>query len=765
MAAQTDQDPKHTNRLVRETSPYLLQHAHNPVDWYPWGDEAFEAAKREDKPIFLSIGYSSCHWCHVMERESFESEAVAEVLNRDFIPVKVDREERPDLDEIYMTAVQLLTQRGGWPMSTWLLPDGRPFYGGTYYPAEHFTQLLHNIAEAYRTRRRDLTAQAQQLTEYMAEVNSAGEPGEGTISRALIENAISRMGSRFDESYGGFGSAPKFPPSTGIPLLLHEYERSRRADAIRWTTKTLDAMALGGIHDHLGGGFHRYSTDRHWLLPHFEKMLYDNGQLSRIYAEAHRVTGRPEYRIIAEEVYDWVLREMTGEEGAFYSTLDADSEGEEGKFYVWGHSEVMEVLGPDDGALFCRVYTILPGGNFNDEATRRPSGHNIPHLTKPLSEHAREAGQPLDVLSARLAEMRARLLAVRVRRVWPGLDDKILTAWNGLMIGSFARGGQILDRPDYVQAASRAADFVLNRMRRDGRLLRTYRNGEARLAAYLEDYGIFCHALLDLHAATGEERWLSEARTLMDQMVQYFWDEANGGFYNTASDHEAILLRTKSSYDQAMPSGNAMAALSLLRLAEATGERAYLDRARALLGAFLGLMEQNPMGTETLILAAARYLEAAAQAGVPEPEAEPATAALQSDTVDASVELTATHVPRGGKTTARVTLEIAEGWHVNSFEPLQEYLEPTEIRVSGGPSVTVGMGRAPEPQRVRLDFSEEPLSVYVGTVTWDIPLRVSPDATPGQTPVWVYIDFQACNNEACSQPTTIMLETPLTITE
>jgi hypothetical protein len=758
---ESDPTPNYTNRLIHETSPYLLQHAHNPVDWYPWGEEAFEKARQESKPVFLSIGYSSCHWCHVMERESFEQPDVGRFLNEHFISIKVDREERPDLDEIYMAAVQLLTQRGGWPMSTWLTPEGRPFHGGTYFPKAQFLQLLANIAEVYRSRRQEVEQSARQLTEYMAEVLSGGEPAEGALNRAVVENAVSRLGANFDETYGGFGRAPKFPPSTALPLLFHVYVRTRQADPIRWATRTLTAMALGGIRDHLGGGFHRYSTDRQWLLPHFEKMLYDNAQLSRIYADGYRITGRPEYREVAEDTYDWVLREMTGEEGAFYSTLDADSEGEEGKFYVWSTEEIVQALGREDGELFCQVYNCLPGGNFHDEATGRPTGLNIPHLTKPLTVHAGEFGEPADAFKARMKALRDRLLAVRVGRVWPGLDDKILTAWNGLMIGSLAYGGQVLEKPEYVAAAARAADFILARMRPEGRLLRSSRKGQGKLTGYLEDYAFMVCALLDLHEANGEARWLTEATTLADAMIRYFWDEKNGGFYNTASDHEEILIRTKSSFDQAQPSGNSMAALGLTRLTKITGNPDYLEKVGQLLNAFLGIMQRNPSGVDTMIRAAALYMEQANAPGVR--EEAPGTPSAVSGPIRASAELAATSLSPGGRTTLTVALEIAEGWHIHSEEPGEEALEPTQVRVSPGESVSVGRARAPEPKEVRLGFSDHPLSVYEGDVAWEIVLHASKDAQSGTIPVRVFIDVQPCTTDSCAAPATLMIEVPLEI--
>ncbi len=758
MAAETPQRP--ANRLSHETSPYLLQHAHNPVDWYPWGEAAFEKARREHKPIFLSIGYSSCHWCHVMERESFENEEVARLLNDHFVAIKVDREERPDLDDIYMTAVQLLTQRGGWPMSTWLLPDGRPFHGGTYYPRPQFLQLLANIAEVYASRTADVEQNAAQLTQAMAEVMNSREPADTPLTSALVENALSRMGAAYDETFGGFGRAPKFPPSTGLPLLFHAMERSRSAaDPLRWATHTLTAMAHGGIHDHLGGGFHRYSTDRQWLVPHFEKMLYDNAQLSRAYAEAFRLTGRPEFREIAEETYDWVLREMTSPDGAFYSSLDADSEGEEGRFYVWTQAEILERLGAEDGGFFCRVYTILPGGNFREEATGRPTGHNILHLTRPLLDWARETGEPLDAFNARLKAMRDTLLAARVQRVWPGLDDKSITAWNGLMIGSLARGGTLLQRPDYLEAAIRAADFFLTQMRPEGRLLRSWRHGPGAPLAVLEDYAHLAHAFLDLHDATGEDRWLHEGVALTDEMIRLFADEEAGAFFNTAADHEAILFRTKASFDQAMPSGNGMAALVLLRLHGLTGDGRYLRRAQGTLGFFLGAMQRNSGGMDTLILAAAVYLEQAGEiASVP----ALAATAMQGP-LSARADLSPDIVAPGGEATLRVTLDIAPGWRVHAETAGDGALEPTRLRLSTGESVSVGRMTSPEATEVVLPWAEAPLAMYQGSVSWELPLHVARDAPAGMATARVFVDAQPCDEERCIAPTTLALEVALRI--
>ncbi len=597
------------NRLIHQESPYLLQHARNPVDWYPWGPEALAAAAAQDKPIFLSVGYSACHWCHVMEAESFSRQDVADILNANFIPVKVDREERPDVDQVYMLATQLMTGRGGWPNSVWLTPEGKPWFAGTYWPREDspgragFKTILTTLAEAWQTKRSEIDAQADQLANVMRQY-AAGPSGQtaGGLSWKLLTDATDALYKSFDKVNGGFGDAPKFPPHSSLRLLAEEYRRIGDAKLLEMLTGTLDAMAAGGIHDHLGGGFHRYSTDGRWLLPHFEKMLYDNAQLARAYVEAYLITGNEDYRRTAVDTFDWVLRELADDAGGFHSAIDADSEGEEGKFYVWTYDEILETLGKDDGKEFCDTYGAEKGGNFRDEAAGTKPGTNVLHLPKPL------AGDDKQRLG--LAEMRAKLFAVRAKRVWPHIDDKVLAGWNALMIGSLAHAGKALDKPEYTKAAEQAADFILSKMRRDEHLLRTYRRGEAKLDGYLDDYAFFAEALIELHIATGDKRWLSEAAATADAMTLHFRDAKGGGFYFTSDDSAELITRIKDPTDRAIPAGNAVAAAVLVRLAKLTGDEKYLTEAKSVLDAFSGYMQRMPSATSSMLLATGEYLQA-----------------------------------------------------------------------------------------------------------------------------------------------------------
>jgi uncharacterized protein len=595
-----------TNRLIHETSPYLKQHAYNPVDWFPWSDEALAEAKRLDRPIFLSIGYSACHWCHVMEHESFEDPEVAELLASNFISIKVDREERPDLDQIYMTAVQLLTQHGGWPMTVFLTPDLQPFYGGTYFPPEDrygmpsFKKVVNAIADAWKNRRSDVLNNAAHLT---AGINDSmkleATAGASVQAEAepLLRNAAMMLSRIFDSHHGGFGRAPKFPHPMEIRLLLRIAQRFGDDGALEMATKSLDHMAMGGMYDQLGGGFHRYSTDERWLVPHFEKMLYDNALLSMAYLEAYQTTNKEYYREIAAETLNYVLREMTGPDGAFYSTQDADSEGVEGKFFVWTQAEIESLLGVDDAKLFCSVYDVTPHGNWE--------AHSILHLTRPLDVEAKMLSMPLDLLKSRLNACKSKLLAARSKRIWPGRDEKILTAWNGLMIASFAKAAQVLEQPSYTHAAARAADFLLATMRRpDGRLWRTTFAGAApKLNGYLEDYAYLIDALVTLYETTFESRWIAAAVSLARIMIEQCWDEAEGGFYFTGKDHESLIARNKDPHDNATPSGNSMAVTGLLRLAKLTGDADLLAKATRTLELFRGLMSRSPTAAGQMLTA------------------------------------------------------------------------------------------------------------------------------------------------------------------
>jgi uncharacterized protein len=570
-----------TNRLANETSPYLLQHADNPVDWYPWGEEALQKAQAEEKPIFLSIGYSACHWCHVMAHESFEDERTAAILNEHFVNVKVDREERPDLDRIYMSAVQALTGRGGWPMSVFLTPDGQPFFGGTYFPPTprygmpSFAQVLSSIVDAWQNRRGELVEGGEKLVTAIEQqmAPSAGVKGKG-VPRETVESAFQSIRQGFDRVHGGWGGAPKFPQPMTLEFLLRYHHTTEDPQALEMVTQTLEAMARGGMYDQIGGGFHRYSVDDHWLVPHFEKMLYDNAQLARVYLHAWRVTDESFFRTITEEILDYVVREMTDPAGGFYSTQDADSEGEEGKFFVWTPSEIRDVLG-DEADRFIEAYGVTERGNFE--------GKNILELKGSLEE--RET----------LAEARRKLFEVRERRVHPGLDDKVLTSWNGLMLAAFAEAARALRRDDYREIAERNAEFLLNElMTADGRLYHTWKAGEARINGYLEDYAYLIDGWLELYQSTFDPGCYVAARELADVMIEHF--QAPVGFYDTSDDHEELIVRPRELQDNAVPSGNGMAALALQRLAGLAVEPRYLELARAMLKPMQEMLARYPLG-------------------------------------------------------------------------------------------------------------------------------------------------------------------------
>ncbi len=614
----TTTTPPHTNRLIHETSPYLLQHAHNPVDWYPWGAAALARALAEDKPILLSVGYSACHWCHRLREESFENEATAAYMNEHFVSVKVDREERPDIDALYMDAVQALTGSGGWPMTVFLTPDGAPFYGGTYFPPVDrygmpgFPTLLRNIVELYRTRRDDVNEQAAAFRDFFQRQGQTklapqanlldGQDASAAIPAATLTQAANAELAQADWVHGGFGRAPKFPHPMGLEFLLRMEARRRAAgaahapaeglrdDLLTAITLTLDKMAAGGIYDQIGGGFHRYSTDAIWLVPHFEKMLYDNALLAAVYLHAWQFTRESRYRRICEETLDYVLREMTDPSGGFYSTQDADSEGEEGKFYVWTPDELRAALGDDASAVVEQVWGVSARGNFE--------GSNILHLARSEAEVAAASGTTEAVVHAIVAEARAKLYAVRSERIWPGRDDKVITAWNGLMLRTLAEAARAFDRADYCEAASANAHFLTERMLVDGRLRRTWRSnetgGSARLDAYLEDYAALVNGLLSVYEATGEALYFTHARALADELLARFWDEETGSFFDTAADHERLIGRPRELTDNATPAGASLAAEALLRLAAFTGEGAYREYAARVLGALAPAMAKSP---------------------------------------------------------------------------------------------------------------------------------------------------------------------------
>ncbi len=618
------------NRLAHENSPYLLQHSHNPVNWYPWGPEAFAKARREKKLVFLSIGYSSCYWCHVMERQSFANEEVARLLNEWFVCIKVDREERPDIDTIYMTALNVLGQRGGWPLSMFLTPDGKPILGGTYWPPEDrklengevmrgFKTILKLMHEAYLDQTQEIRNHADELAKNTADALVRAVSGISLVDldRPLVAGAVDTLKEEFDPRYGGFGSkqrdfaGTKFPTPPYLELLLSEAVRNKSAELTRMVTVTLDHMAQGGIYDQLGGGFHRYSTERTWTVPHFEKMLYDNAQLVEIYARAYQLTKKPEYQRVIRETLAFIAREMTSPEGGFYSALDAETDGEEGRYYVWTAEEIDTVLGKDKAAvsLLKRVYGADGAPNFE-------SKYFIFVLPKPLSAVAAAAKLPEAELEARLAPLRRQLLEARGKRPRPFLDTKILTAWNGEMIAGYAVAGRVLNEPRYTETAARAADLILKKLRTpDGRLLRTYgarpgQPAEARLNAYLDDYAYLVHGLLCLHDATGQKKWLDEARALTDIMVKCYSDRDGRGFFYTSNDHEKLFARAKAQYDGAQPSGNSVAARNLVRLWVKTGDERYRDLAEKTLKTFAATLKTNPSSLTAMADALGQYLDA-----------------------------------------------------------------------------------------------------------------------------------------------------------
>ena len=623
---------KHTNRLAKETSPYLLLHAHNPVDWYPWGEEAFAKAKAEGKVIFLSVGYTSCHWCHVMERESFVDEEIAAFMNEHFVCVKVDREERPDVDSIYMTSVHIYNQvtgsgrGGGWPMSVFMTPEAHPFFGGTYFPARDgdrgagtgFLTLLNRVNEFWTTQREAIERDAQAITDLVKQELDRPRTGEGEpVEPAILAETLQSLADRYDPEYGGFGyvptnpNRPKFPEPPNLDFLVHRLQSGQLTDeetatATKLLVGTLERMAMGGIRDHLGGGFHRYSVDRFWRIPHFEKMLYDNGQLTSVYAEAYALTGREDFKRVVDEMLTFMLREMTDDQGAFVSALDAESEDEEGKFYRWEKAEVEQLLTADEFKLFAPVYGLDAAPNFEE--------HYAPQLTKTAKELSEQTGLAAEELEKQLAPIRAKLLAARDQRPRPMTDTKILTSWNGLMIRGFADAGRLLGNKDYINAATRAAQFVLAELRtEDGRLQRTYGEGKSALNAYLDDYAFLADGLIALHRATGDEKWLKQAEDITAKQMELFWDDKNGGFYFTSGDHETLLARGRDPVDGVEPSGNSVAADNLVYLGTALDEEAYLAQAKRTIDSAAGLLERSPAAAPRLLVAYQAWLASTAQ--------------------------------------------------------------------------------------------------------------------------------------------------------
>ncbi|HEV2107566.1 MAG TPA: thioredoxin domain-containing protein [Thermomicrobiales bacterium] len=593
------------NRLANETSPYLLQHQDNPVDWFPWGAEALARAKDLNRPILVSVGYSACHWCHVMAHESFENDRLARFMNDHFVNIKVDREERPDIDSLYMSAVQAMTGHGGWPLNAFLTPEGVPFFGGTYWPPDQrmgmpsFMQILEGVAEAWETRRDDVNTNAAQLQDFLQQTTSA-TPELGDLSLAILDAAFDSMVGLFDPTWGGFGGAPKFPQPSAIDVLLRHDHRTGDDRAENMARRTLDAMAAGGIFDHVGGGFARYSVDAQWLVPHFEKMLYDNAQLASVYLTASLAFAEPRYANVARRTLDYVAREMTSPEGGFYSAQDADSEGEEGKFYVWTPEEIDAVLGSERGALLRAYFAVQPGGNFE--------GKSILHTPRPLEQVAAEHSVSPDHLRSIVDTAIPELYASRAERVWPGRDEKQLTSWNGLMLKAFAEGGRILDRSDFTEIAATNARFILDHLERDGRLLRSYKDGRAHLSAYLEDYAFFIDGLLALYTTTLDRQWIDHALRLTDTMVEEFSEPESPLLFDTGKHHEQLVARPRDIQDGATPSGNSVAASVLFDLAILTGRDDFRARTAAILQALAKPMAEYPTGFARFLTVLDSYL-------------------------------------------------------------------------------------------------------------------------------------------------------------
>jgi len=577
------------NHLANEQSPYLLQHADNPVDWYPWGKEAFKKARELDRPIFLSIGYSTCHWCHVMEHESFEDDSVAKLLNDSFISIKVDREELPEIDHVYMSVCQAMTGRGGWPLTIVMTPEKEPFFAGTYFPKDKrggrsgLFQILPMIADAWNSKRQDIMTSVGQVKNYLDRLNS--KPAGNNFSTELINRAYDQFRNGFDEEYGGFFRAPKFPSPHNLIFLMRYHHSFDNKIALDMATKTLKQMRLGGIYDHIGFGFHRYSTDRHWLVPHFEKMLYDQAMIAMAYTEAYHITGEDIFAQTASEIFTYVLRDMTASEGGFFSAEDADSEGEEGKFYIWTEQEIKEVLGEDYGKEFNDIFSITTPGNYRDESSGKETRLNIPHLKNYNTNGSNE-----------FESAREKLFNIREKRIHPLKDDKILTDWNGLMIAALAKAAIVLDEPVYLDAAEKAAEFVLHSISKGERLLKRYRNGVAALDAHLDDYAFMAWGLLELYEATFATKYLSQALDLMNIMVEDFWDDKNGGFFLGSDQSEKLIVRSKTAYDGAIPSGNSVAVMNMVKLTRITGNTNWAELAEKTIRAFSEDVNRAPTG-------------------------------------------------------------------------------------------------------------------------------------------------------------------------
>jgi uncharacterized protein len=744
----------HKNHLAGSNSPYLLLHQDNPVDWYPWGEEALARARQEDRPIFLSVGYSTCYWCHVMERESFSDPEIAALMNRSFISIKVDREERPDLDEIYMTATQLLTGQGGWPNSVFLTPDLKPFYAGTYFPPRErfgrpgFASLLVSLADAWKNRRSQVEHHAEELAAAMQRhLEERAKPGEAPPGPGAAERSLALLKHRFDRRWGGFGSAPKFPTPSNLFQLLAVADAD--SEAAQMLAATLDQMARGGIYDQLGGGFHRYATDREWKVPHFEKMLYDNGLLLEVYARQVRRTRDPEIARAAAETAEFLAREMTSPEGGLWSAIDAETDGQEGAYYVWSRDELEAALGGEDAVFLAPIFGFDGKPFFEGD-------RYVLHLPRPLAEQAAARRLDRGELLAQIAPLKARLLAARDRRPRPLTDDKVLADWNGMAIAGLAEAGEALGEAELVARARRAARFVLARMRPgDGPLFHAWRGGRATIPAYLSDYAFLVRGLLTLYRVSGEATWLAAARELTEEQIRRLGDPA-GGFYVAAAQPD-VLFRSKDAFDGATPSPNGVAVDDLLELAAATGEERWRDEAARALAAFAPLVEQFPDALGTLALAARRYAEAGeAAAGTARPASAPAAGPLDAEAREVVAFDLDVAPAAGGWRPFHLTLRVASGWHVNANPASEEFLVPTAVAGEGAELRQVVY---PPPERIRLAYAEGELAVYLGEAT--IRGEVQAATVDGRAgAATLVLTYQPCDATRCLPPVTRRLEVP-----
>lgn len=799
---------QHQNRLADETSPYLLQHAHNPVDWYPWGEEAFEKARSENKPIFLSIGYSSCFWCHVMERKVFENEEIAQYMNEYFVNIKVDREERPDIDEIYMLSLQVYfqlagsTQGGGWPLSLFLTPDGHPIAGGTYFPPEDlpgrpgFMTVMHQLSIAWNEQREAVLRTSAAIA---AEVKRLSQPRlsleAGQTTNADLAAVTEAILNEYDPVHGGFDFSPQTPDKPKFPvpskLMYMQAQLHRQNDETESIAEKLDhslqAMANGGIYDHLGGGFHRYSTDRQWLVPHFEKMLYDNAQLAAVYAEAYARTQKEKYRLITEGILEFVLREMTSPEGAFYTALDAETDGVEGEYYVWSQEELQKVFSQSEYRYFASAYGV-------NEPLQTFEHGKILHFPRPLAETAEQLGISVSELKTRLERSRNELLSHRQKREALRRDEKILTSWNGLMIRAYALAGKALQNREYIARAERAALYVLSHSRsQEGRLLRTASQQRSRLPAYLDDYAFLVSGLLELHEVTGQEKWLNTARLLTDQQLNLFFDDERGGFYFTAHDHEALIARTKSAYDSVLPSGNSVSIENLTRLAQLTGDHSYANAALKTIQAFQDQLRTTPGGLSYFAMATQRYYEKFSpenfslaktplfDGGVSESSA-PRKMNQSVNTQHSQLTIhmqTPQELREKSKVTAKgyfdrsvarpgevvkflVRIEIDKGWHINANPAQPDFVIPTTLKTNSDSSLVLFRVEYPQGHQFRLQGIEEPLLVYEERVDIKGEFKV-PENASSQLNVQFHLQTQACNHQTCFPPVRSLLEGTITV--